>query len=634
MSVVIRPVSTLLMPRLVPVRGSRHDRPGLERFLLELARCSSGRAHPGALGTDAADVTEVPLPISDLTTVRVPTLRELSLLIPALTADTSLREVEQRFREDPDLRAVAVTSHRGHALLTRLRLESLLSGRLGYGRALLSRARVGDVVEFGGVYLDADQSLRDAASTLLAGPESLREEDALVLYADGRTAVAPVARIFREVGIVFREIALRDPLTGLPNRRMLDEWGNELLAAGGDPSRLAVLYVDLDGFKGVNDTLGHQAGDLLLLAFSRRIARAVRPVDVVGRLGGDEFAVLLHEVDEATATAVADRVVQAALQPFSIQDRQLYLSASVGIAVGRDLPVAPGRSPLDALLQQADAAMLRAKRAGKARTGRLPSAAATDARSRQALIRGRLHHVLEHGGLQLHYQPKLDLRSGRIESVEALLRWTDDELGPVPPDELIPVAEHTGQITALGAWVLREACAQARIWYDEGRDWAVAINVSPVQLAATGLVHSVLEALDEAGIPPRLLQIEVTESSAVIDMALAVEQLADLQAAGVVVHLDDFGTGYSSLAMLRRLPVSTLKIDQSIVGRIDSDEADAQLLSGVIGAAHTLGLTVVAEGVERDAQLTRLRALGCDVAQGYLISRPMPPAELVGRVGR
>ena len=569
---------------------------------------------------------------TDLTMVRVPTLRELSVPVPEVGAETPVPVVERRFRDDPGLRAIAVTSHDGTALLTRLRLETVLSGRLGYGRALLSRAVAGEIVEHDGRYLDADLSLRDAATDLLSRPDGLQEEDALVLHADGTAAVAPVAEIFRAVGIVFREIALRDPLTGLPNRRMLDERAADLLAAGADPNRLAVLYVDLDGFKQVNDTLGHKAGDHLLIAFARRLSGCVRPADVLGRLGGDEFAVLLVDVDEADATGVADRILLAAQQPFAIEDQELHISASVGIAMSSEL-ADTSASALDSLLQHADGAMLDAKRAGKARVGRLRVPQTADAPARRARIRNRLRLALAEGGLHLHYQPKLDLRTGRVDSVEALVRWNDAELGPVSPAELIPVAEHTGQVRALGSWVLRAACRQARIWYDEGRDWAVAVNVSPVQLAAPGLVSEVLDAVEEAGIEPRLLQVEVTESSAVIDVALAVQQLSELQEAGVLVHLDDFGTGYSSLAMLRRLPVSTLKIDQSIVGRIDSDEADAQLLSGVINAAHTMGLTVIAEGVERTSQLDRLRALGCDIAQGYLISRPRPPLELAGPLG-
>ena len=571
------------------------------------------------------------LPALELSSIHVPTLRELSVPVPEVDASALLHPVERAFRDDPHLRAVAViplVADDPTVLLTRLHLETMLSGRLGFGRALLARARVIDILGSDSFHLIADQSLREAASEILN--RGWQEEDVLVTERDGTpVGIVSVSAIFREVSSVFREIALRDPLTGLPNRRMLEERGADLVAAGVEPSGLGVLYIDLDGFKQVNDTLGHKAGDDLLYQFARRLARTIRPGDLAGRLGGDEFAVLLHDIDEASASRIAERIVEVAQEPFTLQGTQLHLSATVGIAVGTDLSATDSTlSPLDVLLQQADGAMLYAKRSGKARTGR-PSEQETNAvPERQALIRQRLAEAIQNDRLHLHYQPKLDLRTGRITSVEALVRWTDDLLGPVSASELVEVAESTGQIRVLGDWVLRTACAQARAWQAEGRDWSVAINISPLQLTAPDLASTVLAAVERAGIPPRLLQVEVTESRAVLDEALASVQLQALQAAGVLVHLDDFGTGYSSLAMLRRLPVSTLKIDQSIVERIDSDQADAELVAGVINAAHILQMSVVAEGVEREAQLERLRELGCDIVQGYLIGRPQPSADL------
>jgi len=403
--------------------------------------------------------------ILDLTTVRVPTLEELTLPVPVVRAETLVRDVERTFRDDPTQRAVIVTGVDGGdgvGLLTRLELETMLSGRLGFGRALLARARLSDVVDQGGIRLRTGLTLRDAATEILA--HGLRDDDVLVLGPDDiPLGIVPVAVIFRELGLVFREIALRDPLTGLPNRRMLDERGADLLSSGADPARLGVLYVDLDGFKQVNDALGHRAGDALLLAFARRLARIVGPTDMVGRLGGDEFAVLLNDVDENAASEVADRIVESAQQPFDLHDTQLHLSATVGIAMGTDLPTSGSLlTHLEALLHHADEAMLHAKRAGKARTGRLRQPEDTGAAERRALIRRRLRVALQDGGLRLHYQPKLDLRSGRVTSAEALIRLHDDVLGPVPADELIAVAEHTGLIGVLGDWVLRTACAQAR----------------------------------------------------------------------------------------------------------------------------------------------------------------------------
>lgn len=560
----------------------------------------------------------------------VNTLGELCRAVPSVPAAMPLRDAERLFRNDPSLRAVAVETDDGPALLTLRLLEAQLSGRLGYGRALLSRARVGDLLSENDLFFDAGRSLREAAEVLLMRRDWLREDDVLVLHSDGRTSIASVAAIFRQIGLVFRDIAMRDPLTGLPNRRMLDDRGQQLGFAGADLERLAVLYVDMDGFKQVNDSFGHRAGDDVLVAFAQRLTNCVRPHDLIGRLGGDEFAVLLADIDEDEAIDIADRIVDMARAPFPVGARQVRIGASVGVATGREVAFGDTTlSTLDVLLHRADAAMLHAKRAGKARaaTGRVDSGDAWSP-SRLARISRRLQLALETGDLELHYQPKLDLRSGHVNSVEALVRWHDAELGHLAPSEFIPVAEHNGQILALGSWVLRAACAQARKWYDEGRNWAVAINVSPVQLAEGALLEDVLEAIAEADIPPHLLQIEVTETSAIDNMPLAVSQLTGLQELGVRVHLDDFGTGYSSIPRLRSLPVDTLKIDQSIVGRIDIDEADAQLLSGIIATAHALGLAVVAEGVERESQMARLRELGCDIVQGYLVSRPRPAGEL------
>lgn len=562
---------------------------------------------------------------------RTDTIGNIAERCPRIDAETLVPDVEAMFAADPALRAVAVETADGIGLLTRSRLYSLLSGRLGYGRALLARVPVQRIVTAEATPLEPETTLPHAASAVLSRQGPDRYDDVLVLGCDGTTQAAAVASIFREVGLQFREIALRDPLTGLPNRRMLDEHGAALAEAGADLSRVAVLYVDLDGFKQVNDTLGHRAGDELLVEFASRLCGSVRPQDVVGRLGGDEFAVLLSDVGEVEAMAIADRVVLVSLAPFVLNGQPVHLSASVGVALGQDVREEPVLTALDVLLRHADSAMLHIKQGGKGRAGRLEGSQSAALPARRAAIRRRLAEAIESGAFALHYQPKLDLSTDAITSVEALIRWTDPDLGTVPPSEFIPVAEQSGQIVALGRWVLATACAQARAWLEDGRGWAIAINVSPVELADPHLAEHVLAQVASAGLPTHLLQVEVTESSAVADLELARLQLATLQAAGVRVHLDDFGTGYSSLALLRHLPISTLKIDQSIIGRIDTNPADAQLVAGVITAAHTLGLTVVAEGVERSSQLDRLRALGCDSAQGYLISRPQLAVDLTGR---
>jgi len=558
------------------------------------------------------------------------TLRGLSEPIPEMPADTPIRAVEHRLvRGLPAVPAVSIATAEGPALLTRYRLDALLGGRLGFGRALLSRAVVGDVVDPAGFSFGIDDSLAEAAQTLLERRSALRDEWVLVVDEDGGRWAVSVAAVFREVGLVFRDIALRDPLTGLPNRRMLDARGEELIAQGVSADRLSVLYVDLDGFKLVNDLYGHRVGDDLLIAVARRLAESVRRQDLVGRIGGDEFAVLLVDVDDAELDAIAERVVASARECFVVDGNHLYGSASVGVARGRMLGA--GESPnaaLGELLQRADGAMLAVKRSGKGRAAYDELPGGDDQVERRALVQRKLRGAIEDDLLELHYQPKLDLRTDQISSVEALVRWTDPVLGRVSPGEIVPVAEHSGQVGALSDWVLATACRQARRWRDRGIECVVAVNVSPIQLAAPGLVQDVLGAVETAGIPPELLVVEVTESRALVDVALAVAQLTELRAAGVAVHLDDFGAGYSSLSVLRALPLDVIKIDRSIVDRIDSDEADARLVAGVIEAAHILGMAVVGEGVERETQLDRLRALGCDYAQGYLIGRPCPAAEV------
>ena len=582
----------------------------------------------GTTGRTATTGTTATTAITAGSAGRVETVADLAEPCPRVDPLTPVPDVEAAFRDDPAMQAVAVPTSGGWALVTRARLQATLAGRLGYGRALLSRVPVQEIVTPAEVVLSPTTTLVEAASAILGRTVDARYDDVLVVDDDGRTMSASVASVFHEVSLQFREIALRDPLTGLPNRRMLDEHGAALIEAGVDLDRTAVLYIDLDGFKQVNDTLGHRVGDELLVEFAARLLASVRPQDVVGRLGGDEFAVLLTDVSDVEAMAVADRIVLVSVAPFVIDGQPVHLSASVGVALGHDVRAEPVLTPLDVLLRHADSAMLHAKQAGKARSERLDGPGEAALPARRAAIRRRLRAAFAEEAFELHYQPKLDLGTESVTSVEALLRWTDAELGPVSPAEFIPVAEQSGQIIELGRWVLRTACAQAKAWLDEDRPWAIAVNVSPVELADPRLADHLLAEIAAHDLPPHLIQVEVTESTAVADLEHARRQLTALQDAGVHVHLDDFGTGYSSLAMLRHLPVSTLKVDQSIIGRIDAHPADAQLLAGVIAAAHTLGMRVVAEGVERQSQLDRLRELGCDSAQGYLICRPAPPAQL------
>lgn len=570
---------------------------------------------------------DVPAALVDL-----PSLVDVAGEIAVIGGTVRAAEADRIFRLDPDLQAVAVQLDDGFAMLTREHLARVLDGRLGYGRALHSRSRVRDILPRESFSLPGQLPLIEAAERILARPARSRYQHVLVLSDEGPSVVT-VSQVFERMSMVYRHVALHDPLTGLPNRRLLDLTGSTLAADDHDLSRIAILYIDLDGFKAVNDSFGHRVGDDILVGFAERLRTCVRPGDIVARLGGDEFAALLLDVSEVQAAAVADRVVLTATAPFVQHDQLVCLSASVGLAMATDITHETELTQVDVLLRLADGAMLKAKGAGKRRVGRLDAGSEMVPLARQSAIRRRLRDAFVTGSLSLHYQPKLDLRTDDCSSVEALMRWNDAELGPVSPAEFIPVAENGEEIHDLGAWVIEEACAQARRWIDAGEPRVIAVNISPKQLTRGHLVEGLLSAVQRHGIPASTLQVEITEGSAIVDVPRAVAQLAALREAGISVDLDDFGTGYSSLEMLHLLPLSAVKIDKAFIDNIDVSRAEALMVRGVIDAAHALGLRVVAEGVERAGQLDVLRELGCDAAQGYLISRPLPAVDLPSSFG-
>ncbi|MCW2522487.1 MAG: hypothetical protein JWO63_822 [Frankiales bacterium] len=556
------------------------------------------------------------------------TIGELAFEVPVVGPETPIREVDRMFRRDRHLRAVIVSAGSNAALLSRDQLEYELGGPFGYGRSIHSRARAADLAPQHDLALAASATLSEAAELILAREPELRYRDLLIKTERGH-AVVGVTAVFEELAAVFRHVALHDPLTGLPNRRLLDQHGRALNERAAPAARIAILYIDLDGFKLVNDTFGHRAGDEVLIAFGERLRSCVRPTDVIARLGGDEFAALLTDVSEVQALAIADRIVLTGSAPFVYDDQALYLSASVGFAMAHDVASEVELSPLDVLLRHADGAMLQAKRAGKRRVTRLIGDAPATGLARVNLIRRRLGGALADGAaFKLHYQPQLDLATGGSDSVEALLRWTDSELGMVSPAEFIPIAEETDQIHRLSAWVLDRACAQARRWLDAGTPRPISINLSPALFSRDTVVEDVLAAINAYGLNADLLRVEITEGTSLANLASAIKQLSILRRAGIHIELDDFGTGYSSLTRLRDLPLTTIKIDKSFIDDIDDDPAAAVLVRGVIDTAHAYGLKVTAEGVERPAQLAVLRELGCDSAQGYLIRRPGPAHEL------
>jgi diguanylate cyclase (GGDEF)-like protein/PAS domain S-box-containing protein len=419
---------------------------------------------------------------------------------------------------------------------------------------------------------------------------------------------------------------LSDPLTDLPNRLLLrDRLDRALAAAARGHGLPALLFLDLDGFKAVNDSAGHDAGDEVLVAVADRLRSALPAGHTLARLGGDEFAILLEETDAEHAVLLAQRLLPLVAERLAVHGLDLVVTASVGVA----LPERGAPSTSGDLLRSADLAMYAAKEGGKGQVCVYDPSMHASVIARTSLERG-LRRALDEGELVLHYQPVVSYGSGRVVGVEALLRWQSPERGLVPPLDFVPLAEATGLIVPIGAWVLREACRQLAAWDADpssglaGLD--VAVNVSPRQLQAPGLYEEVRAALAEGGLAPERLTVEITES-ALEDDGPTLRLLQSLRDLGVRLALDDFGTGYSSLARLRQFPVHTVKIDRSFVQEIDA-AGEAPLVSATIALAGALGLSTVAEGVETQEQERFLRAQGCDAAQGYRYSRPLPPTDL------
>jgi diguanylate cyclase (GGDEF)-like protein/PAS domain S-box-containing protein len=423
--------------------------------------------------------------------------------------------------------------------------------------------------------------------------------------------------------------ALRDALTGLPNRSLfMDRLGKALARIDRSGAMIALLFIDLDRFKVVNDSLGHAAGDALLLAAAERLRTSVRGHDTVARFGGDEFVVLCEGLDaEQDVFIVAERIITAFSRPFSLDGAEVSASASVGITVTRD-----PHAEADSLLRDADAAMYRAKDGGRGRFELFDRGMRSRA-LRRLQTESDLWRAIARDELVVHYQPVVDLGDGRIVGVEALLRWEHPQRGLVPPGEFLPVAEETGLIAPIGAWVLEEACGQVQRWREEvpGADrLQLAVNLSGQQLSSTTLADLVAEVLDRTGLPASLLCLEITESTLMADVEASAAIMGDLKALGVALAVDDFGTGYSSLAYLSRFPVDILKIDRAFVGELHDGTGAWPIISAIAGLAAALGLEAIAEGVEDDAQLTALRSLGCRLAQGYLFARPAAPGVIAG----
>lgn len=416
-----------------------------------------------------------------------------------------------------------------------------------------------------------------------------------------------------------------DSLTDLPNRELFrDRLRQALIQARRHGRMLAVMVLDLDRFKGINETLGHTMGDLLLQAVAKRLVRCVREDDTVARPGGDEFTILFADMAEAQdASLVARKIHEALIKSFSLGGREYFITTSIGIS----LYPAHG-ADVDTLIKNADAALYQAKARGRNNHQFYIEAMHAEA-DKKLFLENSLRKAIDREEFTLHYQPLVDLGSGRTTGAEALVRWQHPELGLLSPLEFIPLAEETGLIIPLGDWILQKACMQARQWRDAGfPPLRISVNLSMRQFTQNAVTDTVLKAINAAQLNPGLLELELTESMVMNDAETTIASLRELKAIGVHLSLDDFGTGYSSLSRLKDLPLSTLKLDQSFVSAITRDKSNAAISRAIIGLSHNLDLRVIAEGVETTDQLEFLRGLECDGVQGYLFSRPLPAADM------
>ena len=513
-----------------------------------------------------------------------------------------LQTIEQLWKVDPALQVVICSAHSDYEW-------NEVMARLNHSDKLLVLRKPFEPIEV--------QQCASALCQKWQNERLIRNQ-----VASLEKAVAARTRGLEAANRQLRHMATHDALTGLPNRALLEDRLRQAMAqAQRDQQGFALLVCDLDRFKLVNDSMGHHAGDMFLQEVARRLVGALREGDTLARQGGDEFVFVLRPpASELEAEAVARRALAALGTPMRIDGIDIHSSASFGVALfPRD-----GERP-ELLLANADAAMYHAKQRG---TGLQHFNADLGGTAQHRLrLESDLHQALKAGQFALHYQPKVDTLTGMVRSAEALLRWNHPERGQIPPAEFIPVAEETGQIGAIGAWVLQEACRQGREWQDKGLPpIRIGVNISAVQFHQE-LVQAVQAALQGANLEARYLELELTESCVMSNPEDSIAILEELSRMGVLVSVDDFGTGYSSMSYLRRFPIDKLKIDKTFVAEMDTRADDASIVQAIVSLAHGLHLKVVAEGVETEAQLEALKGLGCDQYQGFYCSPALPPAE-------
>jgi diguanylate cyclase (GGDEF)-like protein/PAS domain S-box-containing protein len=559
-------------------------------------------------------------------------------------AERELRDAQERFRSAFEHAPIgmALSAIDGRFF----RVNRALARMLGRAEDELLGASM-----LGLTHPDDRPQLVEATDRLLAGDVGTYQVEMRYLHVDGRAvwvgvsvslvrdvAGQPLYMVSQAEDITERKAsgerlahqAIHDPLTGLPNRllfvdrlrRALNDVDPQLHGGvGPPPGRVAVLFLDLDHFKVVNDSLGHSAGDRLLVAVADRLRAAIRPDDTVARFGGDEFTVLCTGVpDETTARELAERVAAAVCRPVQLVEGEVFVTASVGIALSGGELETP-----ETLLRNADSAMYGAKDHGRSRT-ELFDTGSHDRAITTLRTGNELHRALERSELRLHYQPIVSLETGRITGFEALMRWEHPERGMVRPDEFIPLAEETGLIVPMGRWALQEACRQVAWWHSRGAPLTMSVNLSPRQLTESTLTDDFAEILRRSKVDPNAIWLEITESTLMRDAESAVTTLGKLRSLGVHLSVDDFGTGYSSMTYLKRFPVEALKVDRSFVDGLGEESGDTAICTAVVSLAHALGLRAVAEGVETAGQVAELRQLGCEMAQGYLFGRPEPAA--------